>query len=92
MPKKPAISPLDAFAEELEKRLEREGGPMLSGDNLRRALGFRSMEALRQAISRGTVPVPVFPLKNRRGKFAFASDVARWLAEQRFSASKPQKG
>ena len=54
----------------------------MSGDALRRALGYRSMDALRKAISRGTAPVRVFMLPNRRGRFALARDVAMWLAAQ----------
>lgn len=71
------------LAEVLERDLLAQYGPMLTGDTLRKALGYPSMDALRQALSRGTVPVPVFPLKNRRGKFALVKDVASWLARQR---------
>lgn len=71
----------------LEKMLESDllgqYGPLLTGDALRRALGYPSMDAVRQALSRGTLPVPVFRLPNRRGTFALAKDVAHWLAEQR---------
>jgi hypothetical protein len=76
----------EALAEALEADLLRQYGPMLTGDSLRKALGYPSMDALRQAVSRGTVPVPIFPLEKRRGKFALAKDVANWLAEQRNSA------
>jgi len=77
-----AIS-VDSLAGVLEACLLREYGPVLSGESLRRALGYSSMESLRQALSRRTVPVPVFPLENRRGQFALTRDVARWLANQR---------
>ncbi len=84
-------APSTDLAEMLERDLLAQYGPMLAGDNLRKALGYPSMEALRQALSRGTVPVPVFPLKNRRGKFALVKDVANWLAEQRAEAGKQHK-
>jgi len=71
------------LAEVLESDLLGQYGPMLTGEALRKALGYPSMDAFRQALSRGTVPVKVFPLENRRGKFALAKDVATWLAEQR---------
>jgi hypothetical protein len=70
------------LAEALEAKLMKDEGSLLSGDALRRALGYRSLDALRQAISRGTVPVPVFTLPNRRGRFALTCDVAIWLAAQ----------
>ncbi len=72
-----------SLAEVLESDLLGQYGPMLSGDALRKALGYPSMDAFRQALSRGTVPIKVFPLENRRGKFALTKDVATWLAEQR---------
>lgn len=71
----------------LENDLLRQYGPILTGDALKKSLGYPSMDAFRQALSRGTLPVPVFPLENRRGKFALAKDVAKWLAEQRNKAN-----
>lgn len=65
---------------------------MLSGDALRVALGYPSMEAFRQALSRKTVPVPVFSIKQRRGKFALVRDVAQWLAAQRSTVAAIQQG
>lgn len=61
----------------------REVGPLLVGEDLRRALGYRSLASLHQAIKRRTVPVPLFPIEKRRGKYALTKDVARWLAETR---------
>lgn len=58
---------------------------MISGEALRTALGYPSMEAFRQALSRKTVPIPVFSIDARRGKFALVKDLARWLACQRKS-------
>lgn len=70
------------LAESIEAQLMKDEGSLLSGEPLRRALGYRSMDALRKAISRGTVPVRVFMLPSRRGRFALARDVALWLAAQ----------
>ncbi|NKZ37357.1 hypothetical protein HF690_00125 [Oleiagrimonas citrea] len=76
------------LAELLERDLlTRYGSPLLGGDDLRSALGYPSIEALRQAIARGTVPVPVFSVAHRRGKFALVKDVAIWLAALRQTAS-----
>ena len=68
----------------LENDLLRLYGPILTGDALWRSLGYTSKEAFRQALSRGTVPVHIFSIQNRRGKFALAKDVAQFLTEQRF--------
>jgi hypothetical protein len=72
----------------LESDLTDKYGPILGGDDLRKCLGYPSMMALRQAISRGMVPITVFTPKNRRGKFALTKDVARWLVEERDRAEK----
>ena len=58
------------------------GSPLLTGEELRKAMGFRSVDALRQAIVRQTIPVKVFSLDNRRGKYALVKDIARWLANK----------
>lgn len=84
----PTVSSIDALADHIEAAMLREvGGPALTGERLFRAMAYPSQQALRQAIARGTVPVPVFPLENRRGSFALVADVARWLAEKRIESS-----
>ena len=81
---------MSSLAELLEQDLyARYGSPLLGGEALRAVLGYPSAEALRQAMSRGTVPVPVFAIPHRRGKFALAKDVAAWLAQARQTASEP---
>lgn len=71
----------------LNRELTSRYGPIVSNDNLRLVLGYSSMEAFRQALSRKTVPILVFEIENRRGKFALVKDVAEWLAAQRERAS-----
>lgn len=71
------------LAATLERNLMDKYGPMVANDALRVALGYPSMDAFRQALVRKTVPVPVFTLEKRRGKFALVKDVAQWLAHQR---------
>lgn len=73
--------------EYLANALERDlltlyGSPVLSGDNLRAALGYSSLDALRQAMVRDTVPVKLFSIKFRRGKHALVKDIALWLATE----------
>ena len=55
-------------------------GPVLGGDDLARALGYRSQAAFRQARRRGQVDIALFSLPNRRGVFALTWVVATWLA------------
>jgi len=81
-----------ALATLLEHELMERYGPLLSNDNLRVALGFVSMDAFRQALARKTMPIPVFPLPNRRGKYALVKDVAIWLSTQRETAASQVKG
>lgn len=73
----------DELEKEIEEQLLRLHGPMITGDALRAALGYPTMEAFRQALSRKTVPIPVFSIALRRGKFALVQDLAHWLAVQR---------
>jgi len=76
-----------ALEELLERDLTQLHGPMMTGDNLRIALGYPSNEAFRQALVRKTLPIPVFSIEKRRGKFALTKDVATWIAEQRKKGS-----
>ncbi|HEY8585864.1 MAG TPA: hypothetical protein VIL60_03945 [Rhodanobacter sp.] len=69
--------------------LVRFGAPLIGGEELRVALGYPTAEALRQAMSRGTVPVPVFAVPHRRGKYALVRDIAAWLATLRQGAVGP---
>lgn len=73
-------------SEALERDLFERHGPLIADDALRVALGYRSTEAFRQALTRKTVPILVFSVENRRGKYALVKDVAEWLAKQRNSA------
>lgn len=69
----------------LAQKLEQDllllyGSPMLTGEQLQKAMNYRSIYALRQAITRKTIPVPVFTIKKRKGYFSLVVDVATWLA------------
>lgn len=75
-----------ALSAELEQQLTTRYGVMLGSRDLWRELGFRSPNAFRQALARGTLDVPVFEVTNRRGRFALAKDVAAWIARQRMNA------
>lgn len=69
----------------LENDLLRLYGPVLTGEDLQKVLGYRTRDAYRQAVARKVVPVPLFEMAQRRGKFALAKDVACYLARQRFT-------
>lgn len=73
----------ESLATMLERELSSLHGPMMSGENLQVALGYPSQEAFRQAFVRKQIPIPVFAIEHRRGKFALTKDVAIWLASQR---------
>jgi len=54
-------------------------GPLLGGEELMRAAGFRTSNAFKLAVRRGRVGFDVFQITGRRGQFARTSDVAEWL-------------
>lgn len=76
------------LAEEIQAELYRHSGPLLFGEELYAALGYPSGNAFRQALCREQVPVEIFSIANRRGKFALSKDVALWIAQQRFQSTK----
>ena len=71
------------YAQKLELDLVERHGTLIGGDELRKLLCYPTVEAFRQAVRRGTAPVPIFPLKHRRGHYAIAKDIALWLTECR---------
>lgn len=77
------IELINEMASELEQKLLKSFGPMIYGEVLYKSLGYTTADAFRQAISRNTVPVDVFSIPHRRGKFALTPDIARWIAEQK---------
>ena len=73
----------DTLARELNDELVCRYGPLISPADLTKVLGYPSANAFCQAVVRGTVPIPLLRIPNRRGRFALARDVAVWLSEQR---------
>jgi hypothetical protein len=63
---------------QLEAQLIHAYGVIVGGAQLARALGYPTQQAFRQAVARGRVPVPLFTIPGRRGKFAQSQDIARW--------------
>jgi hypothetical protein len=81
----------EQLTQELQEVLTRLYGPLLASRDLWKLLGYASPAAYRQARIRQKIPVTEFEIEGRRGRFALAKDVARWLAEQRLSIAKTIK-
>ena len=71
---------------ELMADLYNRYGPLVGGAQLAKSLGFSSTVAFRQALRRGTIPIEVFELPNRKGKFALTRDLIIWLSRVKPSA------
>lgn len=81
-------NPVEALAEELEQdMLALYHSPILVETALLEALGYSSLVALREAIRKRRIGVPVFKFEHRHGKYALVKDVARYLAEKRFTST-----
>jgi hypothetical protein len=61
------------------RMLQTEHGLVVGGPTLWRLLGYRTGDAFRKAAQRKTLPVPVFNLAGRQGRFALTADVAHWI-------------
>jgi len=67
------------LGEQVAKELLAKHGPLITGEDLWRTVGFNSSTAFRQAKSQGRLDLPVFSVPNRKGTFAFTRHVAQWL-------------
>lgn len=65
--------------DKLVSEMLRQFGPLLSGENLRKVLGFKTAAAFGQAARDGRLGVRVFEIEGRRGRFALTQDVAKWV-------------
>lgn len=74
---------------DLKESLLKEFGPLMGGEDLRRALGYRTAPAFARAVRMNAVGVQVFEIPGRRGKFAMTSDVAAWLTSLRQLPERP---
>jgi len=61
------------------EKMLKEFGPLMGGEDLRRALGYRSAPAFARAARLNVLGIAVFEIPGRRGKFAMTEDVATWL-------------
>lgn len=67
------------FGDEVANELISTHGPLISGEDLWKTIGFTSAAAFRQARAQERLEITVFSLPNRRGTFAFTKHVADWL-------------
>lgn len=72
--------PTNLRATELQTELLAVHGELMSGRSLWMALGFKAERGFQRAAQRGALPVGVFELKGRRGRFAKTREIAAWLA------------
>lgn len=78
-----STSEKQALAEQLHADLlSLYSSPVLTLKDLQKALNYRSVAAVKQAIIRKTFPVHTFLMHYRRDRFALAKDVANYLAAQ----------
>lgn len=64
----------------IEASLFASYGPLVGGRDLQKILGYKTSGAFRQAIARNALPVDVFTIPGRRGRFCLVSRVAEWIA------------
>jgi len=69
-----------AEAQELLERLTAQHGELIGGMALARCLGYRTPRAFQIALQRRQLPIAIFTLPGRRGRFARTFEIARWLA------------
>ncbi|HEV2682372.1 MAG TPA: hypothetical protein VGV14_17850 [Rhodanobacter sp.] len=63
---------------DVEGELERRYGLVVGGRTLSLLLGYPTQQAFKRAALRDALPIRVFTIQGRRGKFATVKDVARW--------------
>ena len=76
--------------DDLRTLLTEKFGVIVGGQDLVKLLGYSSADAFRQAKARSRLPVEVFDIPHRKGKFAFTADIASWLVT--LKGAHPKKG
>jgi hypothetical protein len=64
---------------ELRTRLIGDYGLVVGGSDLVKLLGFRTYRGFYSAYVGKRLPVPVFEIPGRKGRFARTEDVAKWF-------------
>ena len=73
--------PDSASPMELIRDLIRDFGLVIGGKDLMRLLGYRTYKSFSSACARHALPVPVFEIEGRKGKFARTADVVDWYVK-----------
>lgn len=81
-PQSKASAQVGVSIQEMKKDLLELYGPLVGGEALRRAMGFRSAASFERAVRNQQTSLTIFGLEGRRGKFAYTSELAKWLVEQ----------
>jgi hypothetical protein len=82
-----AADPTNSSAEKVSRKTEIKAfllaqyGPLLTRDDLVKVLGFPTPAAFDRYVQRGYLELSLVRPPNRRGVFAHADDVARYLVE-----------
>jgi hypothetical protein len=74
---------INDVADQIEQQLLALHGPLITGKPLAQALGYPSQDALRHDMARKQMPVRVFSMVHKRGKFALVREVALCIAAAR---------
>jgi hypothetical protein len=82
---------ISELASALETTLVQQYGFMLGQGELTRILAYPTTSAFRRAAYRRQLPIAVFSIEHRKGKFALARDVAVWLATLRSTHSEKEE-
>lgn len=82
---------LSAEAQVLEHLLKKYG-PVLGHEDLRQLLRFPSAEAFERYVARGNLGFELLQLPRRRGRFALASEVARFLYQESSTSTPNSQG
>lgn len=76
---------IETLKQQLTEDLIKVYGPLLHEEQIQRALGYQTRFGFRKAMKENSLPIEVFSILNRRGKYALAKDIAGWLAESRLN-------
>lgn len=68
---------------ELIETMLKEFGPLMGGEDLRSALGYRTWSAFARANRIAALGIAIFEIPGRRGKFALTVEVGDWLMKMR---------
>ena len=74
----------------MAQALEAQHGPWLGGSTLQKLLGFANADAMRRAVERRVLGLPIFVLPGRPGFYVLTQDLARWVITARRMAARPE--